>query len=311
MARRRDIDSIINGLAAETCGVVDARALRAEGISRDAVAVRVARGTMVPMLPRTWAVGPMARNPTFEMRCMAGALAGGPGAVLDGSAAARLRGVWDRGNDFVDISLPDGARSRATGWRFHRMRRSVGDAHVPGVNAPIPMASFPDMALMMARTHTPWQVAAVLREGCFRGMTDLAEIQSFVASHAWCSGVPVLRQALVLRRAGSAGTRSRSEDVLLGGLLRARALVPAVNQRGILGLSRDEPDFVWLAQRLNVEVDGEQHDEPTQAEDDRRRDAELAERGIHVIRIRSVDVWTRRRAVIRRIMDELARRRTY
>jgi very-short-patch-repair endonuclease len=49
-------------------------------------------------------------------------------------------------------------------------------------------------------------------------------------------------------------------------------------------------DFYSAAAKLAVEVDGAVHDAPEQAAHDRRRTAWLAERGVHVIRLRATDV---------------------
>jgi len=93
-----------------------------------------------------------------------------------------------------------------------------------------------------------------------------------------------------------------AEDRLLRLLCAAGIPEPIVNTRGILGLARDEPDFVWLQQRLNVEVDGGHHDEPRQRMDDRERDAEIAEIGFLVGRVGARELWTRPRKVIRWIV---------
>ena len=60
-------------------------------------------------------------------------------------------------------------------------------------------------------------------------------------------------------------------------------------------------DFICLAQRLIVELDGPQHLEPAAAEHDARRTAWLAERGYRVIRFRNHELDDD----VHRVVDEI------
>jgi len=261
---------------------------------------------MHPILPRTYAVGPLCQAPTFEMRCMAGLLSGGSTSVLTGAAGGRVLGIWDRGDEAVQVAVLRGwRRNPPEGFRFHRSaglwlprrRISVG---------PLQVASVPDLCLQLARTVTPWQLAYIIGRSLYRRLVTLGELERAIGAHARNPWITVLRRAVALVASGSAGTRSSSEDVLLGSLLAGLAREPVVNTRGAMGLARDEPDFVWTDRKLNVEVDGRHHDDPHRAADDALRDEEARLLGYTVIRVPAADVWRRRRSVVDLVLRALA-----
>jgi len=64
-------------------------------------------------------------------------------------------------------------------------------------------------------------------------------------------------------------------------------------------------DFICLAQKLIIELDGGQHGEPENAAKDTERTAWLEERGYKVIRFWNNDVLENMDAVLIRIQDEL------
>ena len=67
-------------------------------------------------------------------------------------------------------------------------------------------------------------------------------------------------------------------------------------------------DFLWRRERLVVEVDGYAfHSSRAAFERDRRRDAELAARGLHVIRIAWHQIAGEPLAVVARLAQAFAR----
>jgi hypothetical protein len=86
----------------------------------------------------------------------------------------------------------------------------------------------------------------------------------------------VLGRAIELFKSGSAGTRSRNEVLFL----RLDLPQPLVNTK-LLGF---ELDFLWPEQRLNVEVDGAQHNSPAVRRADAARDRILTAAGYTVLR---------------------------
>lgn len=303
MTSRRNIDRMINDLAAPTLSVVHARSLRANRISPGRVAIRTSLGTMAVMLPRTYAVGPSCHHPTFEMRCMAGVLAGGALAGLDGAAAAHLLGVWDRRVGSIDVTTRGRPpRGVIDPWHFHE---TASGLWVPDDSldvGPIRLVSAVCMIARFACEATPWQVAFVIGRAVYLRLVTIDEVRAHAARQARRRGNGTLRAAIRLVDAGSAGTRCRTEDCYLTEFAATGIEAPLVNVRGAMGMSRDEPDFVWLDRRVNVESDGGQHEEPVQAADDALRDQEAAERGFRVLRVRSRDFHARRRRVMRLVV---------
>ena len=302
MTSGRDIDRTILHLAEQTAGVVHARDLRRAGIGRNPVARRVSDGWLGPLVRRTYAVGPGCRAPSFEQRCMAGVLDGGPTAAVDGAAAATLVGVWQRGVTTIDVTRRGCAQRPASGYAFHE---HVG-IWLPERRA-IPVVPFTWMCLRMAGTHTPWQLASAIDRGVHLGLVFLDELTAFVDARLGDRHVRTLRQAVALVLEGSCGTRGAAEDRLLGSIVAAGVRVPIVNTRGALGLNRDEPDFVWPDRRLNVEVDGRHHEREPQRTDDRLRDAQAAELGWSVARVPARTAYHRPGRVVRWIAAALAR----
>src|SRR5918997_6902617 len=96
-------------MAGPEWGVLSLDELRACGLSRNAVAVRVARGSLHPMYRGVYAVG--HANPPLEGRFLAAVKACGPDAVLSHFSTAALLGYvrWDGRHPEVTV-LPSGTR---------------------------------------------------------------------------------------------------------------------------------------------------------------------------------------------------------
>lgn len=309
MQTRRDIDRRIHELASRTCAVVHARDLRAAGVGRDAIADRIADGTVAQLAPRTYAVGPACHEPSRSMLAMAGVLSAGAGASIDGETAGELLGVWDRADPSVHVAVPGRTVRTTQGasatFCYHRVA-ARWSARTGRLLGPIPVVGYVDMCLRMACTLTPWQLAFVMQRGIYERHVTLDQLAASARLHARRPWICVYRGAVELVRSGSAGTRSRSEDRLLGCMLQHGIEVPLVNTKGALGLARDEPDFAWIGARVNVEVDGGHHDEPAQVADDDVRDREAAQLGFYVLRVRARDVRRRPRAIVRVIDRAMA-----
>lgn len=279
-------------LAARTHSTASGCGLRAEGVSRDAIAVRRRIGWMSLILPNTYAVGPHALAPTSDMLRAAGVLHAGPGAFLSGPTAGAVLGVWLRGDQRIHVTAPRERTAARSPFVFHRQQTSILDrppVFVGGHHVMNPL----DLCADLARTLHPLELTHVM---------DRARYEEFVTNEgidALCEqfdGVPfvsVLRAARDFLRSGSAGFRSDAERLLHGGLVSAGIAPTHVNVRGILGVPSDESDFVWLHRRLNVEVDGRQHGEPEQRVLDAARDELMRGLGVAVLRIRARDVHRR------------------
>ncbi|MCW2924577.1 MAG: hypothetical protein JWM98_1981 [Thermoleophilia bacterium] len=256
------------------------------------------------ILPQTYGVGPHAESPTAEMLRSAGLLFAGRGARLSGPTAGAVTGVWSRGSDEVHVSAPGLRKTRLEPFVFHRTqteRFARRGRVIDGFAVPHPL----DLCADLARSLSSLQLAHVVDRSRYQELVTLEGIDALCEQWAGVPFVTVLREARDLVRGGSAGTRSVSEDILHQALLRAGIPPTHVNVRGILGVPSDEPDFVWLDRRLNVEVDGRQHDEPEQRALDGARDEVMRSLGIRVTRFRAADVRRRPGWVVQQIRAAL------
>lgn len=295
------IDATIAHLASSTFGVVTADRLRAAGISRSCVARRVADGRLVVMAPGIYLVGGAPRSWEARATC-ALARSRGASALSHGTAAERLC-VWDsrRGDGTIHVTGSPGARLGCIGDTVYHRTAWFPPNHLLDVGG-LATTTCTRTVCDLGTVFTAHQVTAVLREAQFLRLLDLSAIEHELARRGRQAGVAVVRRAIELHRAGSAGTRSRTEDHLLTAVLLGPLPEPCVNVRGIAGTHGVEPDLTWVRLRLIVEIDGSPHDAPHVAEGDRGRDELLRANGWHVIRFTADDVWKRRAQVVREIV---------
>src|ERR1700754_890552 len=112
-------DLAVAELAAREWGVLSLEELRACGLSRKAVGVRVRRGDLHPPHPGVYAVGHSNLSPEGEF--LAAVKACGPGTVLSHYAAAALHELvkWD--GRTIEVTAP--SRHRVKGITAHRSER--------------------------------------------------------------------------------------------------------------------------------------------------------------------------------------------
>jgi very-short-patch-repair endonuclease len=156
-------------------------------------------------------------------------------------------------------------------------------------------------------SHQPLQITSMIGQACYLDLLDIHELRAFLDGAAHVPGTAAVRAAVDHYVAGSAGTRSRSEDELVR-LLELAGLPPArVNVRGATGVHGLELDFVRPRRQVIVEVDGGHHQLPGVAEQDARRHEMLRLAGWTVLRFAHDDIWKRPRYVIAAITTALGR----
>jgi Transcriptional regulator, AbiEi antitoxin/Protein of unknown function (DUF559)/AbiEi antitoxin C-terminal domain len=281
--------------AAEQWGVLSASELRACGLSRQAISVRVRNGRLHPIHRGVYAVG--HANITLHGRFLAAVKACGAGAALSHFSAAALFGFLKWDDRYLEVTVR-GAGTRAHGGiRFHRT--CVLDAEDLTRHEGIPVTS-------PARTLV--DLAAVLPYKGLRSAVRRGQSLRFVSLHRLVETVerlgprPGTRKLLKVIVTGPAPTRSELEDVVLD-LMLARGLVhPDVNVPLVVDGRRVVPDFRWPAQRLVVEADGrEWHDNKLAREDDAERQALLEAHGERVIRVTWSQAVARRTETLARL----------
>ena len=116
----------------------------------------------------------------------------------------------------------------------------------------------------------------MIKEAAFRGRFVEAAVRDSMARANGRHNLHVLDRAIEVYRAGSAGTRSSNEVLFL-----QLDLPDSLVNTQLLGY---EADFLWPESRLNVEIDGLQHNTPAARRDDAIRDRILTAAGYTVLR---------------------------
>jgi hypothetical protein len=285
--------------AAEQSGVLALDELRACGLSRNAVAVRVRNGWLHPLYRGVYAVGHPAV--TVRARWLAAVKSIGPGAVLSHfSAAAHWKFVdWDGRQPEVTVAStgfrsPDGIRVRCSSVLE---RRDV--MWHEGIPVTTPVRTLVDLAAVVNERMLRTAVRRAL--GLRRiGIRQLIGAAQRLGPRRGSAG---LRRVL----ASAAPTRSELEDVVLDLILDAGLARPEVNGPLLLGGRRVIPDFRWPDQHVVVEADGAAwHDNPVAREEDAERQALLEAAGERVVRVTWAQAVGRPARTIARIRAAVA-----
>ena len=261
-------------LAARQHGVATTAQLHAAGLSRHAIAHRVARGWLRRLHRGVHLVGAL-EGPWS--RAMAAVLAYEPDALLSYQPAGVLSGLRPPPTGAIHVTVVGRDARGRDGIHAHTITRlHPADAtHRLG----IPVTSPARTLLDLAATETQRDLSRAIDEGrVLRLVTDHSLNEQL-------SRYPAHRGTRALKLATTPEpklTRSEAERRLLE-LVRAAGLPePKTNAR----LAGHEVDFLWPAHRLVVEVDGYAfHSKRSSFERDRRRDAALTLAGYRVIRI--------------------------
>jgi hypothetical protein len=267
-------------LIADTqCGAIARPQLRACGLSDAAISRQIASGRLHPKWPGVYAMG----HPTLtrEGWWWAAVLVGGPGAVLAGRASAAAWRLLPALST-IDIVVP-GDRGRLL--RGIRARQGRLDACELTTYLGLPVTSIARTALDVAAWDKPDRVDELLDKALLEGWYDHDEMLALIARRAGQRGMGVLRERIALLSDDAPRFRSRAERRARDHVRGAGLLVPLVNAwfPTVAGHGY-ELDLWWPELRLNVEIDGPQHEMPFQKAKDRRRDADLTARGITVER---------------------------
>lgn len=264
MQRQGDTaDGVVAGIAARQHGVVSLRQLIAAGVTKSGVVHRARAGRLHRVHRGVYAVG--YPRLTHAGRCMAGALAYGPAAVVSHRSAAGLWGLLPVASGAIVVSVPGIAgKGQRRGVHLHRSRTLTADATTSHRGVPVTTP---------ARTIADLRLAARIR-GCSAAISP-AELRR------------AIRQAdvLGLEIGGAAETdrtRSDLERLFLRLCKRHRLPAPEVNVR----IDSFLVDFLWRDRRLVVETDGYRYHRGRAAfEDDRERDLKLRSLGYEVVRL--------------------------
>lgn len=246
-------------LGAAQDGVVRLDQLSDLGLTAPARKRRIAQQRLVPTFRGVYAVG--HGDLTERGRFRAAVWAAGEGAALSHLAAARLLGLWEREVRSIDVTVPPSRCPRLRGINVHRA--NVLSTHVRGIRCTATSQLLVDLATTPA-------LEAVFERAERRRLIRPRAIEALAHGRP---GAERLRALLATHRPKSAATKSVLERRLLAGIRRRGLPEPLVNQTLVLDALTLEPDLMWPAQRILVELDGlDTHGTKTAMRRDRRRD---------------------------------------
>jgi hypothetical protein len=263
----------------EHFGLITTRALLAGGLTHSAISRRVKRGALIRRYPGVYSLSPgeLAR----DAASMAAVLACGDGAVLAHLSVAEF---WDCSRWFVPEPHVLVARRHrpVEGIVVHHARRL--DARDVTVHRGVPVTTVARMLIDLSDDLTAYQLANVIHRAAYRKRFSVDAARRAIERGNGRHRLDVVKQAIELHLAGSAGTRSALEDEVLA--LTAGLPEPLVN----MACEGEEVDFHWPARRLVAEVDGPGHLRPAARRNDARRDAKLRAAGYAVLRFTDVQI---------------------
>jgi very-short-patch-repair endonuclease len=274
----RGVEAAIAMLAGRQYGVVARVQLLALGLTASAIQRRIRAGRLHPLFLGVYAVG--HRSLSREGRWMAGVLAGGEGAVVVDASAAALHGF--AADDKRQVHVGAHRRSR-DGVRFHRRKLAPDEITTKqGIPVTTPARTLLDLA---ATTNTQ-RLERALREALFRGATNLPALRRLLSRRSGHRGARALRIAIERVQDAPGRIRSDGEHRFLNWLRRRGLPLPESNVQMQIGDLLLEPDFVWRAARVIVEIDDRStHARRQDFESDRRRDRAVQAAGWRPIRI--------------------------
>jgi hypothetical protein len=276
----RSWDAVIADLAKRQYGVVARRQLLDLGMSAKAVRGRVERGSLHEYHRGVYVVG--VRRISRGGRWMAALLACGPGAVLSHRAAACFWGVLSPGFDRPQVTVPSNRRVRRPGIICHQANLVPDEIEViDGIPVTSIFRTLFDLACELNHRdlERAWKEAEVKR------LTDRVPLAMMLDRH------PGKRGAKALRRLHASTEpiplmRNEFEERFLAMLDTYGLPRPETNVALHLRGQFLEPDCLWRAQRLIVELDGgEVHNTDHAFQSDRRRDRILIAEGYRTTRV--------------------------
>ena len=271
-------------------GLTTTSVLLAEGLTHSAISRRVARGALVRRHRGVYSFGPGALSADAEWA--AAVFAAGHGAVLCNLPAANLLRVSRWAAPIPHVLVP-GHRRPLEGVVLHSYRQLHPLDVV--VYHGIPVTTVARMLVDLSDTLTAHQLVYVMHQAAFRKRFSVKATWAAIERANGRHNLDVLKKALALFAAGSAGTRSALEDTFL--VLVAELPEPLVNT----ACEGEEVDFLWPDRRLVVEVDGPGHLRPAARRNDARRDHKLRAAGYTVLRFTETDIDERPSEVIARL----------
>ncbi|MEJ7785831.1 MAG: type IV toxin-antitoxin system AbiEi family antitoxin domain-containing protein [Solirubrobacteraceae bacterium] len=257
-------------MARRQSGVVTIWQLYELGVGRSSVRDWMRGGRLVRLHRGVYAVGHAALRE--EGRWLAAVLACGPGAALSHASALDCLDLRGSSATIVDVSVVS-SRTSQPGIRIHRPRSLEGDVILcRGILTTSPTRTVIDIARV-------WPLARferVAAEAEHRGLLDHARI-----ARARSRALRTIFGGPVAPRR----TRSRDEERVLRAIAAAGLPAPESNVWVTHGGGEEwQPDLLFRAERVVVEIDDDRHRTRHAFELDRRKDAVRQADGYRTLR---------------------------
>jgi very-short-patch-repair endonuclease len=255
------------------------------GFTRHEIQHLVRQGVLHRLFPGVFTVG--SRHLTREGRWMAAVLACGEKAVLSHRSAIALWGLRPPRSGAIDVTDPTRCHFGQPGIKVHRTR--CLDPEDRAIRTGIPVTSVHRAILDFAETAPAQQVRLAIEMADRKELYDGYAMDELLARSPGRKGTKPLKAILnAMRGQTTPLTRSQLENRLLAGMRDADICEP---QADVL-IEGELVDFVWVEQRLVLEVDSYLwHNTRKDFESNRRRDTRLQLAGFRVIRATEQRIW--------------------
>jgi hypothetical protein len=270
---------VVAQAAGDQWGVLSLDELRACGLSRENVRVRVDNGRLHRLHAGVYAVG--HANVPLEGRFLAAVKACGECALLSHFSAAALWRYLPWDDRWPEVTVLGTATRVRPGLRVHRTQVLAPQdiARHAGIPVTSPARTLIDLAAIVGYE----QLRRAIRQAQSLYRVNMRQLLEVLARFEGRRGT---RNFARIVATGPAPTRSELEDVVLDLALRGGLAPPTVNGKLVLDGRRIYPDFRWPEQMLVVEADGAAwHDNELAREDDAERQALLEAHGYRVLRV--------------------------
>jgi very-short-patch-repair endonuclease len=295
----RSADALIGPIARRQQGVVARAQLLTAGVSRHAVATRLADGRLAELHRGVYLVGAVPGPHAHEMAAL---LAYRLKAALSHRSAANLWGLLSypaTAPAWITVAPEQSATRPGIEARRARLhRRDVRNREGMLVTSP------PRTLLDMASLLDPYELEALVAEASYRGLASERELRDQLERNPGRRGTRALREVLDTP-GGPRRTRSPAERLMLR-LMRARGIEGyEVNER----VHGHEVDFLWRGAGLVVEVDGyDAHRGRVAFERDRLKWATLEAKGLSIMPVTGRQIRRDPDGVIDRLLGALRAR---
>lgn len=271
-------------LATSQHGIVSLGQLRRSGLSARGVQDRAAAGHLHRLYRGVYSLIPPALLKR-EGRWLAAVLAAGPRAALSHRDAAVLHGLLASEHLKIEVTVAGRGMRRAAGVCIHRSK-TLTEADIICVRN-IPCTTLARTLLDLADVVTRRRHERAFDQAEVMEKLDLKAIQDQLARNATRAAAAKTKALLREHYIGSTPTESELEEAFLA--LCRRAGLPAPEVQQWLHLPDGEPpirvDFLWRAQRVVVETDGEKYHRTHQrVKRDARNDQRLTVHGFKPVR---------------------------